>query len=158
MGNLTIWSSRKIWGKSKRWDAFLATFFGKQTESYSVIFFLFVFFVFWKVFISLLVLSILFLFIHHIKGCLRYKMKTSQNVSSEAQIKNFLFRWKIMFRSQDIQVFVFLTISWDTKSVTSWWVLIHETGCIFEYIFWTTTHKVTKLGKLINISKCDNFQ
>ena len=41
------------------------------------------------------------------KGYLRYKMITSQNVSSEAQIKNFLFRRKIMFRSQDIQVFVF---------------------------------------------------
>ena len=44
------------------------------------------------------------------KGYLRYKTITSQNVPSEAQIKNFLFRRKIMFRSQDIQVFVFLTI------------------------------------------------
>ena len=42
-----------------------------------------------------------------VKGYLRYKTITSQNVSSEAQIKNFLFRRKIMFRSQDIQVFVF---------------------------------------------------
>ena len=38
-----------------------------------------------------------------------------------------------MFRSQDIQVFVFLTIPWFTKSVASRWV--HETRCIFEYIF-----------------------
>ena len=45
-----------------------------------------------------------------VKGYLRYKTVTSQNVPSEAQIKNFLFRRKIMFRSQDIQVFVFLTI------------------------------------------------
>ena len=45
-----------------------------------------------------------------LKGYLRYKTITSQNVSSEAQIKNFLFRRKIMFRSQDIQVFVFLNI------------------------------------------------
>ena len=37
-------------------------------------------------------------------------MITSQNVSSEGQIKNFLFRRKIMFRFQDIQVFAFLTI------------------------------------------------
>ena len=44
------------------------------------------------------------------KGYLRYKMKTSQNVPSEAQIKNFLFHRKIMSCSQDIQVFVFLTI------------------------------------------------
>ena len=36
-------------------------------------------------------------------------MITSQNVPSKAQIKN-LFRRKIMFCSQDIQVFAFLTI------------------------------------------------
>ena len=52
----------------------------------------------------------------------------------------FFFHRKVMFHSQDIQVFVFLTIPWFNKSVTSWWVLVHETGCIFEYIFWTTTH------------------
>ena len=42
----------------------------------------------------------------------------------------FLFDKKIMFRSWDIQVFVFLTIQCFTKSVMSWWV--HETWCIFE--------------------------
>ena len=36
------------------------------------------------------------------KSYLRYKTITSQNVPSKAQIKNFLFRRKIMFRSQDI--------------------------------------------------------
>ena len=45
-----------------------------------------------------------------LKGYLRYKTITSQNVSPEAQMKKFLFRGKIMFHSQDIQVFVFLTI------------------------------------------------
>ena len=45
-----------------------------------------------------------------IKGYLRYKTISSQNVPSEPQIKNFLFRRKVMFRSQDFQVFVFLTI------------------------------------------------
>ena len=44
------------------------------------------------------------------KGDLRCKTVTSQNVSSEAQVKNFLFRRKVMFRSQVIQVFVFLTV------------------------------------------------
>ena len=44
------------------------------------------------------------------EGYLRENMITSQNVSSEAQVKNFLFRKKIMFHFQDIQVFVFLTI------------------------------------------------
>ena len=52
----------------------------------------------------------------------------------------FLFHRNVMFRSRDIQVFVFLTIPWFTKFVTSRWVLVYETGCIFEYIFWTTTH------------------
>ena len=63
-----------------------------------------------------------------------------------------------MFRSEDIQVFVFLTIPRFTKSVTSQWALVHETRCIYEYIFWTTTQEVTKLGQLIDISKGDNFQ
>ena len=69
-------------------------------------------------------------------GYLRYKTITFWNVSSEAQVKNFFFfRRKVIFRSQDIQVFLFLTIPRSTKSVTSWWVLIHETKCIFDYIF-----------------------
>ena len=63
-----------------------------------------------------------------------------------------------MLCSQDIQVFIFLAIRWFTKSVTSQWVLVHETRCIFEYIFWTTTHEVTKFGQLIDISKDNNFQ
>ena len=51
---------------------------------------------------------------------LRYKTITSQNMSSEAQIKNFFISQKIFyFRSQDIQVFVFLKILWFTESVTS---------------------------------------
>ena len=62
-----------------------------------------------------------------------------------------------MHHSQDIQVFVFLTIPWRTNSVTSWWILVHEAGCIFDYILWTTTHQVTKLGQLIDINKENNF-
>ena len=68
-----------------------------------------------------------------------------------------LFRSKVRFHSQYIQVFVFLTIPWFTKSVTSWWVLVQETGFI-EYIFWTTTPYFTKLGQLIYINKDNNFQ
>ena len=66
------------------------------------------------------------------KGC---KTMTSQNRSYQAQVKR-----KVMFCSQGIQVFVFLTIPWFTISTMSWWVLVHKAGCIFEYIFWTTTH------------------
>ena len=63
-----------------------------------------------------------------------------------------------MFRSEDIQVFVFLTIPWFNKFVTSPWVLVHETRCIFEYIVWTTTHEVTKLGQLKDINKGNNVE
>ena len=56
------------------------------------------------------------------------------------KLRIFLFRRKNMFRFQDIETFVFLTIPWFNKSVTSWWILVPETRCIFEYIFWTTTH------------------
>ena len=66
-----------------------------------------------------------------LKNCLRYKMMTFQNTSSEAQVNNS-FLWKCYFPfSKYYQVFTFLTISWFTKSVTSWWVLVHETGRIF---------------------------
>ena len=81
-----------------------------------------------------------------------YKSITSQNVSSTAQINNFFICRKIMFHSQDNQVFVFLTVPWFTKSVTSRWVLVHEIRCIFEYIFWTTNYEVTKLSQSIDIS------
>ena len=39
------------------------------------------------------------------------------------RLRIFLFHRKVMFCSQDIQVFVFLTIPWFIKSVTPWWVL-----------------------------------
>ena len=48
-------------------------------------------------------------------------------------LRIFLFCRKVMFPSQNIQVFVFLTSPWFTKSVALWAVLVHETGCIFEY-------------------------
>ena len=91
------------------------------------------------------------------RGYLRYKTTTSQNVPSEAQVKN-LFIFNHVPLSRYSWFFLFLTIPWFTTSVTSSWVLIHETECIFEFIFWTTTHWVTKLGQVIDISKGKNFQ
>ena len=44
------------------------------------------------------------------KGYLHYETITSQNVSSEAQVKTFLFRTKFVFHSHNTQVFVFLII------------------------------------------------
>ena len=56
----------------------------------------------------------------YIKGYFRYKTITSQNVSSETQARNlFYLVEKSCFVSQDIEVFLFLTIQWFTKSVTS---------------------------------------
>ena len=54
-----------------------------------------------------------------LKGYLLYKVKTSQNVQSETEVKIFLFCTKTMFHYQGIQNFVFLTILLFTKSVTS---------------------------------------
>ena len=60
-----------------------------------------------------------------------------------------------MFRSQDIQDFVFLTI-WFTESVTSWWVVVHEAGCIFEYIFYISLSHQTR--PIDRYKKGSNFQ
>ena len=45
-----------------------------------------------------------------IKCYLHYKTAAFQNMPSEIQVQNFLFCRKVMFRSQDFHVFVFLTI------------------------------------------------
>ena len=54
-----------------------------------------------------------------LKGYLCNKTITSQNVSSEGYVKNFFILQKVMFLSQDIQVFVFLAIPKSAKFVTS---------------------------------------
>ena len=54
-----------------------------------------------------------------VKGYLRYKTITSQNVPPKAQIKIFLFRTKIMFRSQVIQFLYFYQISDVTMSIST---------------------------------------
>ena len=43
-------------------------------------------------------------------------MIISQNVSSQAQVKNFLFHRNVLYRSEDIQIFVFLT-SYDLPNL-----------------------------------------
>ena len=74
------------------------------------------------------------------------------------RLRMLLFCRKVMFCSQYIQVFVILTIPWFSKSKMWWWVLVCEIGCIFQYIFWTTTHELTKLGQMIDICKGNNFK
>ena len=112
-----------------------------------------------------------------LKGYLCYKTITSQNVPSEAQIKNFLFQREMIFCSQDIQVFVFLTIPWFTKSVMSQWVLVHKTtllnqstwscqtwsvdrynqGQWFSVIFWTIWRAGARLQVLFHLATCPNY-
>ena len=85
-----------------------------------------------------------------VKGYLRYKTIISQNA--------FYFEEKLCSVLKIFKFLYFLIIPWFTKSVTAWWVLVHETGCILEYIFSTTNHEPTKLGELIDICKVNNFQ
>ena len=92
------------------------------------------------------------------KDYVHYKTIISQNVLLEVQFKNFFILWKSYVPFSRYSVFVFLTISWFTKSVKSWWVLVLEIECIFKYIFWTTTHSVTILDQLIDINKGNTFQ
>ena len=74
------------------------------------------------------------------------------------RLRIFLFHRKITYHSPYIHVFLFFNIPWFTKSIMmSWWVLLHGTGCSFEYIFWTATHKVAKFGQIIEINHGKNF-
>ena len=64
----------------------------------------------------------------------------------------FLSRRNIMYHSQAIQVSVFLTIPWFTKSLTSL-LLVHET-----VYFWIYLLNHSKLGQLIDINRTTIFR
>ena len=68
-----------------------------------------------------------------VKGYLRYKTITSQNVSSEAQVTTNFFVEKLCS---------FLKIF--TKSVMSWWTFVHEI--------------ITNFSQLVDVNKSNNFQ
>ena len=86
-----------------------------------------------------------------LKGYLRYKMITFQNVSSEAQVRIFLFHRKVMFRSQDV-------IPWFTKSGMSWWVLVYTWDMVHFWIYFLRNNTLTlRLGQMIAISKSNIF-
>ena len=78
------------------------------------------------------------------KCCLKVTPATKQQLLKmchlRQKLRTFLICRKVIIRSQYIQFFVILIIPWFTRSVTSLWVLVHETRYIFKYIFWTTTH------------------
>ena len=77
------------------------------------------------------------LILTYVKGYLRCKMITPQNLSSEAQVKSFFISWKTYVPFSRYSSFC---ISNHSMIYQMSWVLVHETGCIFEYIFWTTTY------------------
>ena len=110
-----------------------------------------------------------------VNGYLRYKTITSQNVPSEAQVKDF-------FVSLISFVLSSKTIPRFSKSVTSWWVLVHETvhfwiyllnhnslthltwsidrckqGQYFPEIFWTTWRTAAKFQVLFHLATSSNY-
>ena len=50
-------------------------------------------------------------------------------------LRIFLLHRKVMFRSRDVQLFVFLTILWFSKSVMSWWVCTRDRVHFGIYLF-----------------------
>ena len=91
------------------------------------------------------------------------------------RLRILLFDRKVIFCSRDIQVFLFLTIPWFTKSVTSWQVLVNEKRCIFllthqalsidrykqgQYfpeIFWTTWRTGANFQAYFSLGTCSNY-
>ena len=95
----------------------------------------------------------------------------------------FLFRRKVMFRSRDIQVFVFYTIAWFAKicevmiSISTWdrvhfWMYLlkhyslshqtrpidrHKQGKYFSRIFWTILRTGARFQVLFNLVPCCNY-
>ena len=67
------------------------------------------------------------------KGYLCCKMIISQNVSSE--VKNFFISRKSYVPFSRYPSFCVITISWFTKPVTSWWVLVMRQGSFLNISF-----------------------
>ena len=76
----------------------------------------------------------------HLKVTSTKKMITSQIVSSEAQVKNFLILLENYVSFSRYSSFLFSTITMIYQICDVMMSIVHKTGCIFEYIFSTTTH------------------
>ena len=50
-------------------------------------------------------------------------------------LRTFFFHGKVMFRSWDTQLFIFLTITSTWKVLTSKWVLVYNAEPIFDFFF-----------------------
>ena len=78
--------------------------------------------------------------------------------SLKENLRIFSFRGKVMFRSLDIQILIFVTILSISKTVTSWWVMALFVECISECIYWIENHLVMKLVQLVDIAKGNIFR
>ena len=76
----------------------------------------------------------IFYFEKSFKGYLHYKTITSQNVSFQEYVKNFFISQKSYVPFSRYSSFCIF------NHPMIYQICEHETGCIFEYIFWTTTH------------------
>ena len=91
---------------------------------------------------------------NELKGYLRYKTITSQNVPSEAQIKNFfisnksyvLFSSFCIFNRPMIYQICDVTMNISTRDNVHFWIYLLNHN-----------YEVTKLGQLIDMSKGNNF-
>ena len=61
----------------------------------------------------------------------------------------FLFEGKIMFRSRDIEIFVFLWTLQISKFVTSSQVLLHNASYTYAYFFWILGPVKMKFGQIL---------
>ena len=61
----------------------------------------------------------------------------------------FLFEGKIMFRSRDIEIFVFLWTLQISKFVTSSQVLLHNASYTYAYFFWILSPIKMKFGQIL---------
>ena len=78
--------------------------------------------------------------------------------SLKQNLRIFSFRGKVMFRSLDIQILIFVTILSISKTVTSWWVMALFVECISECIYWIENHLVMKLVQLVDIAMGNIFR
>ena len=82
------------------------------------------------------------------KGYLRCKIIFCHKLALDAQLMN-CFIWEKMFRSGDIQIFVFLWNSQISKYATSSKTLLHNEGYTFAYFFWILSTMKMKLGQIL---------
>ena len=111
----------------------------------------------------------------YLKGYLCYKMITSQNVSSKAEIKKFFISWKnyvpfpsyssfcifnhsMIYQISDVTMSIWTYLlnhkSWIHKT---WLVYRYKQGQQFSVIFWTIWETEARFQVLFNLATCPNY-